>query len=31
MNIEALFVPGVIGVMSLFAIVLAATSWLSRN
>jgi hypothetical protein len=31
MDIESLVVPGVIAVMSLFAIVLAATAWLSRG
>jgi hypothetical protein len=31
MSIEDFVVPGVIAVMSLFAVVLAATSWLTRN
>jgi hypothetical protein len=31
MDIESLVVPGVISVMALFAIILAATSWFSRG
>jgi hypothetical protein len=31
MDIEQLFVPGVIVVMALFMIVLGATAWLTRN
>jgi hypothetical protein len=31
MSIEEFFVPAVISIMSLFAIVLGATAWLTRD